>query len=102
MGIDRFKKIGESKDATPEELKIKEVNSSIYCFNTKELLFALPLLKCNNAGEEYYLTDVVALFHQRGLRVEAMRTKDPMVVLGVNTPDELKRVWKILKRRKNL
>jgi len=31
-----------------------------------------------------------------------MRTKDPTVVLGVNTPEELKRVWKILKRRKNL
>lgn len=101
-GYRQIKKIVESKDATPEELKIKEVNSSIYCFNTKELLFALPLLKCNNAREEYYLTDVVALFHQKGLRVEAMRTKDPTVALGVNTPDELKRVWKILKRRKNL
>jgi len=101
-GYRQIKKIVESKDATPEELKIKEVNSSIYCFDTKELLLTLPLLKCNNAGEEYYLTDVVALFHQKGLRVEAMRTKDPTVVLGVNTPEELKRVWKILKRRKNL
>jgi len=101
-GYRQIKKIVESKDATPEELKIKEVNSSIYCFNTKELLFALPLLKCNNAGEEYYLTDVVALFHQKGLRVEAMRTKDSTIVLGVNTPEELKGVWKMLKRRKNL
>ncbi|MCD6232013.1 NTP transferase domain-containing protein [Candidatus Aerophobetes bacterium] len=100
-GYRQIKKIVEIKDATSEELKIKEVNSGIYCFNTRELLPVLPLLKCNNASREYYLTDVVELFHQKGLRVEAMRTKDSLVVLGVNTPEELKRAWKILKRKSN-
>jgi len=95
----QIKKIVESKDAKSEELKVKEVNSGIYCFDTQKLLQVLPYLNCNNVGKEYYLTDVVELFHRQGLRVEAMMTNDPTVVLGVNTPEELKRAWRILKKR---
>jgi len=98
-GYRQIKKIVESKDAKSEELKVKEVNSGIYCFDTQKLLQVLPYLNCNNVGKEYYLTDVVELFHRQGLRVEAMRTNDPTVVLGVNTPEELKRAWRILKKR---
>jgi bifunctional UDP-N-acetylglucosamine pyrophosphorylase/glucosamine-1-phosphate N-acetyltransferase len=98
-GYRQIKRIVESKDAGPDELKVKEVNSGIYCFDTQNLLQALPHLSCNNVSKEYYLTDVVELFYQRGLRVEAIRTDDPTVVLGVNTPEELKRAWKILRKR---
>jgi len=99
-GYPQIKKIVESKDATSEELKIKEVNSGVYCFDNQELLPILPCLDRSNRGGEYYLTDAVELLNKRSLRVEAMRAKDPQVVLGVNTPEELKRAWRILGRRR--
>ncbi len=95
-GYRQIKRIVESKDASPEELKVKEVNSGIYCFDTQKLLPLLPRLECNNAGKEYYLTDVIELFNQQGFPVEAWETKDPYVVLGVNTPEELERALRIL------
>ncbi|MEA3485748.1 MAG: sugar phosphate nucleotidyltransferase [Candidatus Aerophobetes bacterium] len=99
-GHKQVKKIVESKDATPEEIKIQEVNSGIYCFDTQKLL---PLLSCidrNNAGGEYYLTDIVELLSERKLKVHALLADEPDVVLGINTPEELKRAWKILKKKK--
>ncbi len=99
-GYRQVEKIVESKDANPEQLGIKEVNSGIYCFDNQRLLPFLPHLSRGNKGGEYYLTDVVELLNKQKLRVEAMRVDDPQVVLGVNTPEELKRAWKILGKRK--
>ena len=50
-------KIVEHKDCTPEELKVKEINSSMYVFKTPLLLSALGRIGANNAQKEYYLTD---------------------------------------------
>jgi len=101
-GYRQIKRIVESKDASPEELKVKEVNSGIYCFDTQKLLPLLPRLECNNAGKEYYLTDVIELFNQQGFPVEAWETKDPYVALGVNTPEELERALRILEGRREI
>ena len=99
-GHRQIEKIVESKDAEPEELEIKEVNSGIYCFDNQRLLTFLPHLSRSNKGGEYYLTDVVELLNGQKLRVEAMKVDDPQVVLGVNTPEELKRAWKILGKKR--
>jgi len=98
-GYRQIEKIVESKDASSEELEIKEINSGIYCFDNQRLLPLLPHLSRSNKGGEYYLTDVVELLNKQKLRVEAMKVEDPQVVLGVNTPEELKRAWKILGKR---
>ena len=99
-GHRQIEKIVESKDANPEELEIKEVNSGIYCFDNQRLLPFLPHLSRSNKGGEYYLTDVVELLNRKKLRVEAMKVEDSQVVLGVNTPEELRRAWKILGKKK--
>lgn len=99
-GHRQVKKIVESKDASSEELNIREINSGIYCFDAQKLLPLLPYLDRNNEGKEYYLTDVVELLNIRGFKVEAMETKNPETALGVNTPEELERAWKILERKK--
>ena len=98
-GHRQVKKIVESKDASSEELEVKEINSGIYCFDNQRLLPLLPHLSRSNKGKEYYLTDVIELLNKQKLRVEAMKVDDPQVVLGVNTPEELKRAWKILGKR---
>ena len=95
-GYRQIKRIVETKDAHPEELKIKEVNSGIYCFDTQKMIPLLSRLSRSNRGGEYYLTDVIELLNDRGFRVEAMRAQDPQVALGINTPEELTRAWRIL------
>jgi len=99
-GHKQIKKIVESKEASPEEIEIREVNSGIYCFDTQKLLPLLSYIKCNNVKGEYYLTDIIKLLNERKLKVHALLADDPDVVLGINTPEELKRAWKILKKKK--
>lgn len=87
----------EEKDATGEQLRIKEVNSSVYLFNTPKLLSVLPKIKNNNKKGEYYLTDAIELLAKENWPVEAMKTSDSRVILGINTPTDLQRAKKILK-----
>ncbi len=97
-GYDQIKRIVERRNAAPEELKIREVNSGIYCFDTQKLLPLLPILMRDTKAGEYYLTDVIGLLHEHGFRVEAMKVSDATAILGVNTPQELMSAGKILEK----
>ncbi len=90
-GRGAIKAIAEQKDASPEELSIKEVNSGVYFFRTKELFEALSKVGRSNAQGEYYLPDVFALFHRSGARVLSWKADDPERWLGVNSQAELAR-----------
>ena len=70
------KGIVEEKDATEEEKQIQEINAGIYCFDIEELLIALKELTPNNAQGEYYLTDVIKIMNDKGLRTGAITVKD--------------------------
>ena len=97
------KKIVEKKNATPEELRIKEVNSGVYCFDAQKIVEVLPLLRPDKVSGEVYLTDVFEIFYSKGQRVEALCVQDPLVVMGVNTPCDLERARKIFAQKyKNL
>ena len=97
-----FVKIVEQKDATPEEQEIKEINSGMYIFNAEALAASLELLNNNNAAGDYYLTDTIALIKKIGLRVSAMSLKGDDVddIMGVNTPEQLKKAEEIMIARK--
>ncbi len=95
--------IVEAKDASPEQLAVREINTSIYCFKAPALFDALQRLRPDNAQGEYYLTDVIGLFTQEGRKVEAVVADDWQVTLGVNTRVELADVasrlrWRIMER----
>ena len=92
--------IVEQKDATEEQRAIREVNASVYCFDSKALLEALSSLTADNAQGEYYLTDCVAHMVKSGLRAEAICAADPTECMGVNTPDQLRACSEILKKRR--
>jgi len=81
--------IVEEKDATAEEKEIIEVNAGIYCFEAAFLRSALDSLSQENAQNEYYLTDTVAIAVQQGLSVEAVLVEDESEVMGVNNRIEL-------------
>lgn len=86
----RIQRIVEVRDASPQELKIKEVNVGMYCFDCQELLAALESLDNDNAQNEYYLTDVVGIMCDRGLRVETVVTENLEETLGINDPRHLR------------
>lgn len=82
-------KIVEAKDASPDELAVKEINPAIYAFDNQQLVKALGQMKPNNKQGEYYLTDVIGIFKQQGLKISGQIVSDSREVLGINTPQEL-------------
>ncbi|NTV06278.1 MAG: NTP transferase domain-containing protein [Chlorobiaceae bacterium] len=89
-------KIVEQKDATTEELAVREINSGVYVFNARLLFHALHQINTNNAQNEYYLTDVFGICFENGERVYAFRTENPNEILGINTPEQLKEAEQLL------
>ncbi|MBI5699702.1 NTP transferase domain-containing protein [Candidatus Saganbacteria bacterium] len=92
-------RIVEKKDASPEDLKITEINTGTFCFNSPALFEALSEVKSENAQKEYYLTDTIEILREKGLPVFAFLASDWRETLGVNTPDELKQIEDLLKSR---
>lgn len=87
-----FTGIVEHKDASEEQLKIREVNMSTYLFNTPDLLVSLDQLQNDNAQAEYYLTDCASLLHRSDKKVEALAVLQECEALSINNADELKLV----------
>jgi len=95
-------KIVEQKDAAPQELLVKEVNSGIYCFECQDLFKALENLNCDNAQGEYYLTDVLEILNKAGEKVWAVTADDYEETLGINSRVQLAGAEKIIRHRKNI
>ena len=85
----RLRKIVEASDASPEELAVREVNSSVYAFEADALWSALERLDTDNAQGELYLTDAVRHLVDDGRPVGVYRASDPRVGEGVNSRADL-------------
>ena len=94
-----FLRCVEQKDGSPEELSVREVAVSIYCFDPQALLAGLDSLKTDNAQGEYYLTDVPRILLARGRRVGLVCHSSKEEVLGINTRIELAELDKKLRER---
>ena len=94
-----FDRIVEQKDATDEQKKIDEINSGIYCFDTKKLFAALAQVKNENAQGEYYLTDVPQIMRDAGDEVAIFECDDRREVEGVNDRRQLAAMEKAIRRR---
>jgi UDP-N-acetylglucosamine diphosphorylase/glucosamine-1-phosphate N-acetyltransferase len=86
----KVSRIIEERDATEAEKEIKEINTGIYCVNSPFLFDALRKVNNNNAQQEYYLTDIVAIAHEDGHGVSSLIAADYREVMGINTPQELR------------
>jgi bifunctional UDP-N-acetylglucosamine pyrophosphorylase/glucosamine-1-phosphate N-acetyltransferase len=91
--------IVEDKDATPEQLRIKEINTSVYCFRAADALPALDRLSRENRQGEYYLTDLPALLRSAPGGVQAIAVEDPEEILGINDREQLALAETVLRRR---
>jgi bifunctional UDP-N-acetylglucosamine pyrophosphorylase/glucosamine-1-phosphate N-acetyltransferase len=87
--------IVEARDASPEQLKIRETNVGVYCFTAPRLFELLGQLRNHNAQRQYYLTDVIGLLVGEGQRVEAVAMELPDAGLGVDTVEDLARAERL-------
>jgi bifunctional UDP-N-acetylglucosamine pyrophosphorylase/glucosamine-1-phosphate N-acetyltransferase len=91
--------IVEESDATPEQLAIRELNSSTYVFAAADLWDAIGKLDAANAQGELYLTDAVGHLVADGRRAAVYRASDPRAGDGVNTRDDLAKAAAALRER---
>ncbi|NMH66816.1 bifunctional UDP-N-acetylglucosamine diphosphorylase/glucosamine-1-phosphate N-acetyltransferase GlmU [Shewanella salipaludis] len=79
----------EQKDATPEQLKINEINTGIMAVPGKQLKAWLSRLSNNNAQGEYYLTDIIAMAHADGVAIATAQPQSAIEVEGANNRVQL-------------
>ena len=91
-------KIVEQKDASPEEIQTRELNTGCYCFNAEWLWMHINLLTPTNTQTELYLTDLIALAISQnkklGIKIGAVSI-DPKEAVGINTKEHLEIAEKI-------
>lgn len=93
----------QKRPNTADLLAIREQNAGVYCFEATwlwENIHHLPLRQARR-GQEYYLTDMIALAVNQNRLVEAIITDDPDERLGAGTRQELVEVEKAFRRRAN-
>lgn len=89
----------EQADATEAQKKITEVNAAVYAFDIGALRSALGKLRSDNAQQELYLTDAIALARGDGGHVRAKHIDDSALVAGVNDRVQLAALAGVLNRR---
>ena len=87
----RITGIVEQKDASPEQLAIKEVNSGIMAVNNAHLAHWLPSLSNDNAQQEYYLTDIIAMAASEAVEVKGTQPSSTNGKFWVSTTASNKR-----------
>lgn len=93
--------IVEENACTPEQRKIKHINSGIYCFQSELLWKHIGEIEPNAASGELYLTDMAEILARHGHAVRPMHVADATELLGINTRVELAHADHILRDRKN-
>lgn len=91
--------IVEQADADERQRAIGEINSGVYAFDAAALRSALSRLSADNAQQELYLTDAIALVRGDGLPVRAQHVADSTLVAGVNDRVQLSALAAELNRR---
>ena len=100
-GAGAVQAIVEERDATPEQRAVRELNSSIYVFESGPLWDALESLDSDNAQGELYLTDTIAQLVASGRGAGAYRSPDSVSPVGINDRVELAFAASVLRDRIN-
>ena len=90
--------IVEAKDASAAQRRIGLVNAGAMAVEAKSLWTLLDRVRPNNAKQEYYLTDIVALARKAKLAATVVEA-DAEEVLGINSRAELAVAEGVVQRR---
>ena len=97
----QVKGIVEFKDLLDCQRDITEMNTGEYCFDNQALFEALSKVTNQNAQNEYYVTDVIGIMNDEGLKVDAYKIDDFNEVGGINDRVALAEATQILRDRIN-
>lgn len=94
-------RVVEEKDLIDEKIEhgISEVNSGVYVFNVEMCTELISMIGCNNAQNEYYLTQMISLCRDNGCGVVGDSLDDSVYIRGINSPAELVAYEEILRRK---
>lgn len=92
-------KIVEHRDASEDELAVREINAGIYAFDAAFLAEVLPTLGTDNDQGEVYLTDTIAAAIVRGRRCGAFILEDVWQAQGCNDRVQLSELRAEMNRR---
>jgi len=84
-GDGSLEQIVEARDATEPQRAIPLCNAGIMAIDGARLVDLLDAIGNDNAKNEYYLTDIVAIARARGWNCSVVETDDPDEVMGVNS-----------------
>ncbi len=93
--LNKVQAIVEQKDADQATQEIKEINSGILAAKSGDLKQWLADVSNNNAQQEYYLTDCIALAVKQNQSVEGIVCNDNNEILGVNNKAHLAQVERL-------
>ena len=91
--------IVEQRDATQAQRAIREIGTSVYCFDAARFWPALSQVTPQNEQGEYYLTDVIGILLGAGHGVEAVIAADPAEGMGINDKGQLAATAAVLRGR---
>ena len=92
--------IVEQKDATSEQLSIREVNTGILAVGAARLKQWLAGIRADNAQGEYYLTDIVATAAAQGVTIATTHPRAVWEVMGVNSKTQLADLERVAQRNR--
>ena len=94
-------RIVEFKDCDENQRQIKEINTGIYCVDNNLLFKHLDDISNNNAQKEYYITDLIEIFHRNGYDIQGLPVLDVQEVMGINDRIDLVKATVWLQNRIN-
>lgn len=96
----RLIKCVEEKNASPVELEVTELLSSHFIFKGDLLFKHIEEIQPDPENGEYYLTDILQIFLDRGYKVRTLEIEDYKELVGLNTPEDLAWAEELIDQRK--
>jgi bifunctional UDP-N-acetylglucosamine pyrophosphorylase / glucosamine-1-phosphate N-acetyltransferase len=97
----RVLRVVEEPEATPEQLRIRELNAGIYIYDADFLWSNLPKVTPSAEKGELYLTDMVELASASGGAIADLVLEDPTEAMGINTRVDFANALSVLRTRVN-
>ena len=82
-------RIVEEKDATERERNINEINTGMMIVAAERLKYWIESIDNQNAQNEFYLTDIVAMAVQEGVTINMIKPRSAIEVHGINDRAQL-------------